>query len=149
MGELLFVYRKPLARRVVPKKANADDEKITPSGIVEMRSGNCKLQHRGRSFKNERHKQFISYEMELQIPHRICAEISAQSILWRETQRDRKNTEAAMRMEKGENCRGRSVSRPCAYAPRDTAQNLGFELRRILKGKKFANDLRTIPKSKV
>ena len=67
----LFVYRKPLARRVVQKKASADNEKITPSGIVEMRSGNCKLQHRGRSFKNERHKQFISYEMELQIPHRI------------------------------------------------------------------------------
>ena len=92
----IIVYRKPLARRVVPKKANGDDEKITPSDIVEVRSGNCKLQHRGRSFKNERHKQFISYEMELQIPHRICAEISAQSILWRETQRDRKNTEAAM-----------------------------------------------------
>ena len=37
-----------------------------------------------------------------------------------------------------ENHRGRSMSRPCAYASRDTAQNLGFELRRILKGKKFA-----------
>ena len=91
-----FVYRKPLARRVVLKKANADDEKITPSGIVEVRSGNCKLQHRGRSFKNERHKQFISYEMELQIPHRICAEISAQSVLPRETSSDRKNTATIM-----------------------------------------------------
>ena len=100
-----------------------------------MRSGNCKLQYRGRPFKNERHKQFISYEMELQIPHRICAEISAQSILWREAQRDRENTETAMRMEKGENRRGRSMSRSCTYASRDTAQNLGFELRRILKGK--------------
>ena len=31
-------------------------KKITPSDIVEVRSGNCKLQNRGRSFKNERHK---------------------------------------------------------------------------------------------
>ena len=44
----------------------------TPSVIVEMRSGNCKLQNKGRSLKNELHKQFSAYEVELQISHRIC-----------------------------------------------------------------------------
>ena len=105
-----IVYRKPVARRVVLKKATADAEKITPSVIVEVRSGNCKLPNRGRPFKNERQKQFISYEMELQIPHSICAEISSESVLWRKAPRDRENTTAAMRMEKGENSGGRSMS---------------------------------------
>ena len=95
---------------MVLKKATADAEKKTPSVIVEVRSGNCKLQNRGRPFKNERHKQFISYEKELQIPHSICAEISSESVLWRKAPRDRENTSSAMRMEKGENsgvwCRG-------------------------------------------
>ena len=35
------------------KKATADDRKTTLSGIVERRSGNCKLQQRRRPFKNE------------------------------------------------------------------------------------------------
>jgi len=51
--------------------------------MARMRSGNCKLEYRGRSFRSERHKPFSAYEMELQISHRVCAEVSAQSILWR------------------------------------------------------------------
>ena len=48
--------------------------------------------------------------MELQIPHRICAEISAQSILRREAQRDRENTAAVVRMEKGDDRRGGRIA---------------------------------------
>lgn len=39
---------------------------------------------------------FSAYEMELQIPHRICAEVSAQSVLRRKTQRERKNPAAVV-----------------------------------------------------
>ena len=35
------------------KEAAADEKNKTPSVIVEMRSGNCKLQNKGRTFKNE------------------------------------------------------------------------------------------------
>ena len=49
----LFVYRKPLAGRVVQKRLLPMRKNKTPSVIVEMRSGNCKLQNKGRPFKNE------------------------------------------------------------------------------------------------
>ena len=48
-----FVYRKPLAGRVVQKRLMPMRKNKTPSVIVEMRSGNCKLQNKGRSLKNE------------------------------------------------------------------------------------------------
>ena len=53
--------------------------------------------------------------MELQIPHCICAEISAQGILRRKAQRDRENTAAVVRMEKGDDCRSRGVSGSYPY----------------------------------
>mgnify|MGYP004647735101 CR=1 FL=1 len=59
----------------------------TPSVIVGMRSGSCKLQNKGRPFKNERHKQFSVYEVELQIPHCVCAEISAKYFLEKSAER--------------------------------------------------------------
>ena len=38
----LFVYRKPLARRVVQEKTYVDNEEIeTPFAIIEVRSANC------------------------------------------------------------------------------------------------------------
>ena len=46
-----------------------------------MRSGNCKLQNKGRSLKNEWHEQFSAYEVELQIPHRICNGIFNHTLL--------------------------------------------------------------------
>ena len=52
-GSGLFVYRKPLAGRVVQKRLLPMRKNKTPSVIVEMRSGNCKLQNKGRPFKNE------------------------------------------------------------------------------------------------
>lgn len=48
-----FVSRKPLAGRVVQKRLLPMRKNKTPSVIVEMRSGNCKLQNKGRSLKNE------------------------------------------------------------------------------------------------
>ena len=48
-----FVYRKPLAGRVVQKRLLPMRKNKTPTVIVGMRSGNSKLQNRGRPFKNE------------------------------------------------------------------------------------------------
>ena len=45
---VLIVCRKPLARRVVPKKAAADDVEIkTPFARIKMRSANCTKQAKG------------------------------------------------------------------------------------------------------
>jgi len=45
---LIFVWRKPLARRVVQKKAYADDvDKKTPFAKIEVRSGNCTTKAKG------------------------------------------------------------------------------------------------------
>ena len=49
----LFVRRKPLAWRVVQKRLLPMGKNKTPSVIVEMRSGNCKLQNKGRPLKSE------------------------------------------------------------------------------------------------
>ena len=50
---VVLVSRKPLAGRVVQKRLLPMRKNKTPSVIVEMRSGNCKLQNKGRPFKNE------------------------------------------------------------------------------------------------
>ena len=49
----IFVYRKPLAGRVVQKRLLPMRKNKTPSAIVGMRPGNYKLQNKGRPFKNE------------------------------------------------------------------------------------------------
>ena len=48
-----IVRRKPLAWRVVQKRLLPMGKNKTPSVIVEMRSGNCKLQNKGRPLKSE------------------------------------------------------------------------------------------------
>ena len=50
---VLIVSRKPLAGRVVQKRLLPMRKNKTPTVIVGMRSGNSKLQNRGRSLKNE------------------------------------------------------------------------------------------------
>ena len=53
MASIILVSRKPLAGRVVQKRLLPMRKNKTPSVIVEMRSGNCKLQNKGRPLKNE------------------------------------------------------------------------------------------------
>lgn len=52
-ASLFIVSRKPLAGRVVQKRLLPMGKNKTPSVIVEMRSGNCKLQNKGRPLKSE------------------------------------------------------------------------------------------------
>ena len=50
--------------------------------------------------------------MELQISYCICAEVPQESILQRKESSDREDTAAAVRVERGKNHRGGSVSQP-------------------------------------
>ena len=44
----VLVVRKPLARRVVPKKTIVDNEgRKTPFAIIDARSGNCTKEAKG------------------------------------------------------------------------------------------------------
>ena len=66
--------------------------------------------------------------MELQISYCICAEVPQESILQRKESSDREDTAAAVRVERGKNHRGGSVSQPYPLVCRDTAENLGVTL---------------------
>ena len=66
--------------------------------------------------------------MELQISYSICAEISQESILQREMERDRKIPLTVMRVEGSKDNRSRSVLRSYPSIRRDTAENVGIEL---------------------
>lgn len=41
IGYLIFVFRKPLARLVVPKSLSEEADKKTPFAIIRLRSANC------------------------------------------------------------------------------------------------------------
>ena len=41
MRQPLFVFRKPLARLVVPKSLSEEADKKTPFAIIRLRSANC------------------------------------------------------------------------------------------------------------
>lgn len=52
--------------------------------------------------------------MELKVPYSICAQVSQESVLWRETARDRSNIEDAVQLEDDKDSRSGSVVGPCA-----------------------------------
>ena len=54
--------------------------------------------------------------MELQISHRVCTEIPAESVFWIEKGSNQRNTEAVVPVEGGRNHRRGSVPGSCAYA---------------------------------
>ena len=71
--------------------------------------------------------------MELQIPYRICAEISPESVLEGKTSGSRENSAAAVRMERGKDNRGRSVPGSHPSIRGDTAKDVGIKLYGVLK----------------
>lgn len=73
--------------------------------------------------------------MELQISRSICTEISKKDILWRKTNRNRKNTAGIMWMEGGNNRGSGSVPGSHTHAHRDTAKDERIEFHGIFKGK--------------
>ena len=79
----------------------------------------------------------------------ICAEISAQSILWTETQRNRRDFKNTVQLEEGENCRGRGVPRSYPHAGRDTAEIFGLELYGVSEREKQPDAVREIPRAEI
>ena len=68
-------------------------------------------------------KQFSTYEMELQVSHRVCTEVQEASILWRETDRNTGDTEETVPMERCGSDRGRGMPGSHTHVGEHTAQN--------------------------
>ena len=79
----------------------------------------------------------------------ICAEISAQSVLWAEAQRDWRDIKNTVQLEEGKNHRSGSMSRSYPHAGRDTAEIFGLELHGISEGKKQSDAVREIPGTEI
>ena len=79
--------------------------------------------------------------MELQVPHSVCAEISQEGVLRRETPGNRRNLENAVQLEKGKDYRSRSVPGSCTYAFGNPAQGGDIEFHGIPEGEKQSDDL--------
>ena len=81
----------------------------------------------------------------MQISHSVCAEISQEGVLWRETQRDRRNLTNSVQLEENSDRGSGSVSGPRAHAAGDTAEGRSIEFHGIPERKKQPADLREIP----
>ena len=82
--------------------------------------------------------------MELQISYRICAKVSAESVLWGETQGSRRNFADAVQLEEGEYSRGRGMPGSRTYAGGNSAEGGGIELHGILEREEQLDDLRKV-----
>lgn len=80
-----------------------------------------------------KYKNNGSYELELQIPHSVRAQIQAEGVLRREKARNRKNPLVAMRMEENNDSGGGGLPRPYTHASRDTAQVRRVQCGRLSK----------------
>ena len=80
--------------------------------------------------------------MELQIPYRICAKVSAAGGISANQGRYRKDNQAAMRDEESGNHRGRSMPGSYPYVSEHTAKYQRIAVCGISKGKKFIDDIR-------
>ena len=87
--------------------------------------------------------------MELQIPHRVCAEISAQTVLQRKSKRDWRDFETAQRMERSKNSRSRNVPGSHPHAGGDPTEIECGRVHRISHLEKQFNDFSTTRKSEV
>ena len=72
--------------------------------------------------------------MELQVPYRICAKISAKSLFRREANGDQRNIEEVMPVERSRNYRGRSMPGSYTYAGEHPAENERFGIYGIFEG---------------
>ena len=87
--------------------------------------------------------------MELQIPHCVCAEISAQTVLRRKSKRDRRDFETAQWMERSKNSRSRSVPGSHPHAGGNPTENECGGIHRISQREKQFDDFSTTRESEV
>ena len=80
--------------------------------------------------------------MELQIPHCICAKVSAASDISADQSGHRKDHQAAMRDEESGNNRSRGVPGSHPYVSEHTAEYQRVAICGIFKGKKLIDDIR-------
>ena len=80
--------------------------------------------------------------MELQVPHSICAEISAAGDLPKDKGRHRNDTAKIVRQQRSDNTRSRSMSGSCAYAGEHTATYQCSTVYGISERLEFVDDLR-------
>ena len=83
--------------------------------IMEARLANCTAKQR-EVIRSEQRKQFIAHKLELQISHSVCAEISAQSMLWAEGKGGRRKPANSVQLKESENHRGRGMPGPHTHA---------------------------------
>ena len=79
--------------------------------------------------------KLITHEMELQIPHRICAQIPQESFLQRKESCNRKDSTTTMRMEGRKDHRSGSMSRSHPSIRRNSAEVIGIRVYGISQGK--------------
>lgn len=93
--------------------------------------------------------QLQHVEVELQIPYRVCAEISQKSILQGKASSNRKDFAAVMRMERCKDHRSRSMSGSYSSFRGDSTEVLHFEFYGIPQRKKCCNAVRAIRRTEV
>lgn len=79
----------------------------------------------------------------------LCAEISAQSVLRPEAQRNRRDFKNTVQLEEGKNRGSRSMPGPYPHAGRDTAEIFGFELHGVSEGEKQPDAVQEIPRTEI
>ena len=87
--------------------------------------------------------------MELQIPRRVCPEISSESILRAKAVRYRQNLVRVVQMEANKHHRSGSLPRPRAYAVGNTAENDRVIVYGISERQKQPDDIRTVEQHQI
>ena len=86
-------------------------------------------------------EQFVTHDMELQISYRVCAKVPTKDRLWKDRERDRKDTTDAMRKERGRDHRSRGVSRSYTHAGEHTAEIQRIRVYGVHEREKFTHDI--------
>ena len=87
--------------------------------------------------------------MELKVPHRVCAEIPKEGILWGKESRDPRDTAAVMPMERSRNHRRRSVSGSYPSAAKYSTEDKCKQFHGIFEGEEQPDDIPKIWKHEV
>ena len=146
---LFVVVRKPLARRVVPKKTIVDNEgRKTPFAIIDARSGNCTKEAKGG---HSEWTTWIVYRTPVGIANTIsCLHRNIEGKCFSGKRkgdgRDIKNT---VQLEKGEDHRSRSVSRSYPHVGGDPTEVFCIKLYGIPEGNEQFDAVRKISGAKI
>ena len=83
------------------------------------------------------------------MPHSICTEVSAKSVLQREKSGSREDIKGIMRVEESKDFGSRSVSKSHSFIRGESTKAVGLKLYGVLERKKQYNAVRTIWRIKI